>query len=135
MPELRLAVPCTPEDAEEGCPRSDFFAELMGEDPRELVQMREVVRAPSGQQVAERDDAEARVTTTTFEIFGREIERAETVEIVRAGGGEGVEEFGKGSTNALAVLRFAVERDKRLGLAVFKDHVNAGHPVGMLAMK
>ena len=65
------------EDAKIGGPGADSFAVLVGHDAGELVEMREVVSGPGGEELGERNGAESGVAAAKVELVGAEIQCAE----------------------------------------------------------
>ena len=60
-------------DAEVGAPWADGVAVLMGHDPRELVEVREVVHRPGGEKLGESDGSEGGMMTATVEILRAQV--------------------------------------------------------------
>jgi hypothetical protein len=89
------AVAGAVEDAEVVAPGADGLAILVGEDAGELMEMREVVDGPGGEELGESDDAEGRMAAAEGEVSRADIEGAELVEIFGASAGELVEEYGE----------------------------------------
>lgn len=54
---LLLAMCIAPQDAEEALDWADGIAKLMGHDARDLMQVREIVRGPGGDDFRDRDRA------------------------------------------------------------------------------
>lgn len=124
----------TLKDAEENGPRADCFAVLIGQKPRELVEMGKVVGGPSGQKLAQGHRAESGMAAAAIEVGGLKVHRVELVEALGADGGEFVEQLCEGFALRFFVLAFAVEGLKSLRFAVLEDHGGAGNPVGVLGM-
>lgn len=57
------------EDAEVDAPRAHGIAVLVGHDPGELMQMREVVADPSGEKLRERHRAESGMCAAAGQVF------------------------------------------------------------------
>src|SRR5258706_141784 len=70
------AVAGTVQHAEVRAPRADGIAVLARHHSRDLVQMRQVVRGPGGQQLRQRDDAEGRMASATIEVGRLQIQPA-----------------------------------------------------------
>lgn len=66
-------MPDAGEDTQELAPRSHGFAVLVGHNPRNLVQMRQIMRGPRGEQLSEIDRAERRMVPASFEILSPQI--------------------------------------------------------------
>lgn len=72
------------EHAEESGPRADGLTALMRHNARDLVQMREVVAAPGGEDLRECDFAQRRVQAAAIEIGRLQIQGAQFGEAFRA---------------------------------------------------
>ena len=122
------------ENAEVDAPRADGFAVLVSQDAGELMEVGEVVRCPSGEELAEGDGAEGGMAAEAAEVGGLKIHGAESGEAFRADGSEFIKKLREGFALGFFVLAFAIERLEGLRLAVLEDHGGAGNPVGMLGV-
>lgn len=133
-PALGSAMASALEDAEIGAPRADGIAVLVGHDPRDLMEMRQVVNGPGGEQLAQGDDSESRVTPAKLKLCRLDVELAEFGEIFRAEAGKFVEEVNERLPFHLAKVAETIEAFKSLTFARAKNHFDARHPVGMLTV-
>ena len=72
-----LAVAFAMQNAEKFSPWPNLFAILAGHDARDLVQVREIVRRPRGQQLRQCDLTQRRMTAALLEIVLLQIERSQ----------------------------------------------------------
>ena len=70
--------------AEEFAPGADGFVVLVGHSSGDLVEMRQVVRGPGGEEFRERDYAEGGMASPALEVLRLEIECTQFSEIVRS---------------------------------------------------
>jgi len=94
----------------------------------------EIVRHPCRQELAQRHDAELRVTTRTVEVRIGQAQRRQLAEIGLAQRREFLEQTGQRSSFRHRELREAIERVEGPPLAVLQDDPDARHPVGSLTM-
>jgi len=130
---LRSAVAGAAHDAEEGRPRADRIAILVGHYAGELMKVSEIVRGPSGQELSKRDGSEPLMCALFREVRRAQVESFERGQILRAERSEFIEQFFKRLAAAFFFLSETVEGIERAGLAVFEDAFGTGHPVGALA--
>lgn len=72
------------EDAEEIAPGADGDAILMSHNPRDLVEMSQIVSGPGGQELGQSDYTERGMTAAPGKILGLQIHRAKLAQIRRA---------------------------------------------------
>lgn len=49
--------------------RTNIISQRMGQDPRQLMKMRQVMGGPGGQQLAQSDPAQGRMVSTEREVL------------------------------------------------------------------
>jgi hypothetical protein len=122
------------EDAEVDAPRADRLAVLMGHNTGDLVEMREVMDGPSGEELREGDRTEGRMMAASSQVLGVEMQRAKGRQIRGAQIGKFIEQLRKPFGLALAGVAFAVEGREGSRFAEFQNHFCARHPIGSLGV-
>jgi len=100
----------------------------------DLVEMREIVGGPGGEELGQGDRAKSGMQTAAAEIFRTKIQRLQFIQIFRAHAGEFVEKLRERFALALPGVAAMLERLESTGFAKFQDHSCAGNPVGALAV-
>ena len=72
------------EHAEICAPRTDGIAVLVSHNPRDLVQMSQVVNGPTCQVLRESHRPEGRMSSTALEVFWPQIQGTELLQTFRA---------------------------------------------------
>jgi len=130
---LRSAVAGAAHDAEEGRPRADRIAILVGHYAGELMKVGEIVRGPSGQELSKRDGSEPLMCALFREVRRAQLESFERGQIFGTKRSEFIEQLFERFAAAFFFLSETIEGIERDGFAVFEDAFGAGHPVGALA--
>ena len=76
------------EHAEVCAPRTDGIAVLVRQNPRDLVQMSQVVNSPTRQVLRQRNQSEGGMASTALEVFRPQIQGTELVQTLRASAGK-----------------------------------------------
>lgn len=115
--------------AEVDAPGADRFAILVGHYARELMQVREIVDSPSGEQLLQRYRAEGWMLSPPSEVLRLQIEGLKCGETFAAQSGEVFEELLERFRLRLSHLGEAVEGREWLRVAVCEDVMYARYPV------
>src|SRR5258706_12958602 len=74
-------MPRALQHAEVATPWADRLAILVGHDPRELMEMRQVVRGPRCEKLRECDDAKRGMSSSALEVRRLQVQGAQVVEV------------------------------------------------------
>jgi hypothetical protein len=114
-------------------PGADGFAILMGHDPRELMEMCEIVDGPGGEELRQGHDSQFRMRSSPAQVFGLQIQCLECRQVLAAEAGEIVQQLLKRFALTLLRLRETIKGIKGPRFAAVQDDLHARHPVGTLA--
>ena len=76
------------EHAEICAPRTNGIAVLVSHNPRDLVQMSQVVNSPTRHVLRQRNQSEGGMASTALEVFRPQIQGTELVQTFRASAGK-----------------------------------------------
>ena len=122
----------TAHDAEEGRPRADRIAILVGHYAGELMKVSEIMRGPGGKELSKCDRSEPLMSARFRQVRRAQLESFERGQILRAEHSEFIEQLFERFAAAFFFLSETVEGIERDGFAVFEDPFGTGHPVGSL---
>ena len=115
-------------------PRTDSLTVLVGHDPRDLVQMGQVMNRPSRQQFRESDDSEGRMSPAACEICLRQIQGTEFAQVLRPQASKFIQQLSQRFALALSCVSKTVKGVKRTTLAKVQHHPGSRHPIRALAV-
>ena len=96
------------------------------------MEVRQIVRGPSGQELSKRDGTEPLMCAFFREVRRAQVETLEGGQILRAERSEFIEQLFERFAAGFFFLSETVERIERDGFAVFEDASGTGHPIGAL---
>jgi hypothetical protein len=128
----RGAVAGAMHDAEEGRPRADRIAILVGHDAGELMKVSQIVRGPSGQELSKRDGSEPLMCACFREVRRAQLESFEGGQVLRTERSESIEQLFESLAAAFCFMSETIEGIEREGFTVFEDAFDTGHPIGAL---
>src|SRR5437764_14829512 len=109
-PEFRRAWAASFHHRQKFRPRADFLLVAAGHSAGDLEEMREIMRGPGGEELAQRDGAEGGMRALQFEVLGLEMERVDAGQALAPKCGELVQKGGERlARTVVAELRLAVD--------------------------
>ncbi len=121
LPAL-FAVPRAMHHAQEPHPRPHGFAHLVRHDPRNLVQMRQIVRRPRGQQLRQSHRAECRMRCPPLEILRRQLQTAQFLQALRPRSRKFIQQLRQRFASLVAHVPLAIEGRKGSRLVRMQEY-------------
>jgi hypothetical protein len=115
-------------------PRPNRLAVLVGHNPRNLVQVSQVVRHPASEVLRQFHRPERGVPSPPLEILWPQIHRAQLVQTFGAPPRKFIQQVGKRLTLAQLYVPFAIKRLKRPRLAGLQNDSRPRNPVRLFAI-
>jgi hypothetical protein len=122
------------EHRQKGLPRAHFLAELLGHNPSDLSEVREVMHDPGCQELAERYASQAGMDAGQFEGGGSQLPGAEQNKIVAAELIEFLEQGAKRATDVASAMPEAVVGLEELVGTFGQDDPGSRDPIRLLAV-
>src|SRR5437868_2775173 len=126
-------MPATAQHTQKRAPWTDCITILVSHDPRQLMQMSEVVNGPCREQLRKRDHPQRRMQSASRQVFRLQSQGLQCRQTLVAHSSEFIQKLVQRLALTLLNLRKAIKRIKGSRLALFQDHPGPRYPVGALA--
>ncbi|MCU1250115.1 MAG: hypothetical protein JWQ49_3144 [Edaphobacter sp.] len=122
-------MPTTLQNSKIGAPRTHSLPILMRHNPRNLVQMRQVMRRPCRQQLRQSHHAESRMPSQPLQILSPQIQSLQFTQVLRPQTSKFIQQQLQRFAVPLLHMPRTIERLKRPALPRFQYHPRSRHPI------